>query len=63
MIAKVGILFFAPKKVPPFFPIGDFGLSRRIEQALYTSQGGLLPIKWMAIESLKQMEFSTKSDV
>jgi hypothetical protein len=27
------------------------------------SRGGLLPIKWMAIESLKSMIFSSKTDV
>jgi serine/threonine protein kinase len=34
-----------------------------MDTALYTSKGGKLPIKWMAIESLKQQEFTSKSDV
>uniref|UniRef100_A0A914V4B8 Protein kinase domain-containing protein n=1 Tax=Plectus sambesii TaxID=2011161 RepID=A0A914V4B8_9BILA len=43
--------------------IGDFGLCRVADQALYTTKGGRLPIKWMAIESLKQYTYTTKSDV
>uniref|UniRef100_F1LEJ8 Tyrosine-protein kinase n=1 Tax=Ascaris suum TaxID=6253 RepID=F1LEJ8_ASCSU len=43
--------------------IGDFGLCRYTDQALYNTQGGRLPIKWMAIESLKWYEYTTKSDV
>jgi hypothetical protein len=34
-----------------------------MNQAQYSARGGLLPIRWMAIESLKQMQFSAKSDV
>uniref|UniRef100_A0A183VFV7 Protein kinase domain-containing protein n=2 Tax=Toxocara canis TaxID=6265 RepID=A0A183VFV7_TOXCA len=43
--------------------VGDFGLCRYLDQALYTTRGGRLPIKWMAIESLKLYEYTTKSDV
>uniref|UniRef100_A0A1I7Z8M5 Protein kinase domain-containing protein n=1 Tax=Steinernema glaseri TaxID=37863 RepID=A0A1I7Z8M5_9BILA len=43
--------------------IGDFGLCRYTTEALYTTRGGKLPIKWMAPESLRHFEFSTKSDV
>uniref|UniRef100_A0A914V2P4 Protein kinase domain-containing protein n=1 Tax=Plectus sambesii TaxID=2011161 RepID=A0A914V2P4_9BILA len=43
--------------------IADFGLCRLTERALYTSRGGRLPIKWMALESLKSYEYSFKSDV
>ncbi|KAK0409591.1 hypothetical protein QR680_004642 [Steinernema hermaphroditum] len=43
--------------------ISDFGLCRYTTEALYTTRGGKLPIKWMAPESLRLFEFSTKSDV
>lgn len=45
--------------------ITDFGLSRRVYD--YTNyvkkQQEPLPWRWMAIESLKKLEFSSKSDV
>ncbi|KAI1724915.1 protein tyrosine kinase domain-containing protein [Ditylenchus destructor] len=43
--------------------LGDFGLCRHSVEQLYTTQGGKLPIKWMAIEALKMAEFSSKTDV
>uniref|UniRef100_A0A7E4VQ30 Protein kinase domain-containing protein n=1 Tax=Panagrellus redivivus TaxID=6233 RepID=A0A7E4VQ30_PANRE len=43
--------------------ISDFGLCRHSEDALYTTKGGKLPIKWMALEALTQAEFSPASDV
>lgn len=45
--------------------IGDFGLTRDIYKADYYKAGGnaLLPIRWMAPESLNQGKFSTQSDV
>ncbi|CAI4229360.1 unnamed protein product [Auanema sp. JU1783] len=43
--------------------IGDFGLCRSMETSMYTAKGGRLPIKWMAIESLRYYEYSAKSDV
>ncbi|CAD6185385.1 unnamed protein product [Caenorhabditis auriculariae] len=43
--------------------IGDFGLCRYADSALYTTRGGRFPIKWMALESLKLYEFSLKTDV
>ncbi|GMS98318.1 hypothetical protein PENTCL1PPCAC_20493, partial [Pristionchus entomophagus] len=45
--------------------IGDFGLSREIgnEDTNYLSQGGKLPLKWMAPESIGKCCFSTASDV
>ncbi|PAV80730.1 hypothetical protein WR25_03324 [Diploscapter pachys] len=43
--------------------IADFGLCRLVDQALYTSKGGRLPIKWMALESLKYYEYTLQSDV
>ncbi len=45
--------------------IGDFGLSRKLyefNEYVKKSQEPL-PWRWMAIESLKHMEFTTKSDV
>ncbi len=47
--------------------VGDFGLSEDIYAKNYfrqTSSGGVkLPVKWMALESLKLGVFSEKSDV
>lgn len=43
--------------------IGDFGLCRELDSMLYTGRGGRLPIKWMAPESLRYYEYSSKSDV
>ena len=45
--------------------IADFGLARDIYRSdLYVKKNnGVLPIKWMAIESLFFREYSEKSDV
>uniref|UniRef100_F1L5Z4 Tyrosine-protein kinase n=1 Tax=Ascaris suum TaxID=6253 RepID=F1L5Z4_ASCSU len=43
--------------------IGDFGLCRYTDDSIYRTRGGRLPVKWMAIESLKLYEFTPKSDV
>uniref|UniRef100_A0A914WBN2 Protein kinase domain-containing protein n=1 Tax=Plectus sambesii TaxID=2011161 RepID=A0A914WBN2_9BILA len=43
--------------------IADFGLCRLMDSPLYSARGGRLPIKWMAIESLRCYEYSSKSDV
>ena len=45
--------------------IADFGLSRQVyKDSNYQKQGNeALPVKWMAIESLVDRAFSTKSDV
>ncbi|KAH7712902.1 Protein F09A5.2 [Aphelenchoides avenae] len=44
--------------------ISDFGLCRYADEQLYRARHARkLPVKWMAPESLRSMEFSTKSDV
>jgi serine/threonine protein kinase len=43
--------------------ISDFGLCRTANNQLYISKGGRLPFRWMAIESLKNFEYSAKTDV
>ena len=45
--------------------ISDFGLARDIrEDEVYLKQtSGLLPIKWLAIESLQEKVYTTMSDV
>ena len=45
--------------------IADFGLSRALAQEdtyYHVSEASLLPVKWMAIESLFYRKFSTYSD-
>ncbi|XP_063707985.1 focal adhesion kinase 1 isoform X2 [Culicoides brevitarsis] len=49
---------------PTCIKLADFGLSRWIEdQSYYTSSKGMLPIKWMAPESINFRRFTTASDV
>ena len=47
--------------------VADFGLSRHLMEStdVYVSENSMqkLPIKWMAIESLKKSSFDTKSDI
>ena len=45
--------------------IGDFGLTRFIydDKIYVTKRGGKLPLKWMAIESIFDLSFTTASDV
>ena len=44
--------------------ICDFGLARHVYNNTYNkSSKAPLPIKWMAIESIRDLVFSTKSDV
>eukprot|EP00043_Microstomoeca_roanoka_P017747 m.186028 g.186028 ORF g.186028 m.186028 type:complete len:778 (+) comp16694_c3_seq3:441-2774(+) len=47
--------------------IGDFGMSRMLQAQgdYYRSldQGDAMPLRWMAVESLTNMKFSSKSDV
>ena len=45
--------------------IGDFGLTRYIydDKIYVTRKGGKLPLKWMAIEAIFDLSFTTASDV
>ncbi len=43
--------------------ITDFGLSREVEEVYVKKTRGRLPLKWMAVESISEREFSTASDV
>lgn len=45
--------------------IGDFGMTRDIYETDYYRKGGkgLLPVRWMAPESLKDGVFTSQSDV
>ncbi|XP_047476061.1 receptor tyrosine-protein kinase erbB-2-like [Penaeus chinensis] len=44
--------------------IGDFGLTRNLKSDYYRKEGqGILPVKWMAPESLQFSVYSTQSDV
>lgn len=44
--------------------IADFGLTRGLyKQNYYRKEGGLLPVRWMAPESLRDGIFTTQSDV
>ncbi|CAD5227008.1 unnamed protein product [Bursaphelenchus xylophilus] len=43
--------------------VGDFGLCRQYQEDFYTQQAGKLPIKYMALESLKDFSFSERTDV
>ncbi|KAK0405918.1 hypothetical protein QR680_018261 [Steinernema hermaphroditum] len=43
--------------------IGDFGLCRLTDSSIYQTRGGKMPVKWTALESLKEYEYTSKSDV
>ena len=45
--------------------LGDFGMTRDIYETDYYRKGGrsLIPVRWMAPESLKDGVFRTASDV
>ena len=48
-----------------FFVTGDFGMARDIYETDYYRKGGkgLLPVRWMAPESLRDGIFTTSSDI
>ncbi|VDK32738.1 unnamed protein product [Taenia asiatica] len=52
-------------ETPEQIKITDFGLAKCIEDTggEYTAKGGLMPVKWLAIECIKKRIFSSKSDV
>ena len=44
--------------------MSDFGLSRDLQdEDYYVAHGGLVPVRWTALEALKQRKYSTASDV
>ena len=45
--------------------VGDFGLARYVytDQVYVNRKGGKLPLKWMALESIFDLTFSTSSDM
>ena len=46
--------------------VADFGLARTMKEGkdyYRMGQGGQLPVRWMAVESLLDFVFTTKSDV
>lgn len=45
--------------------VADFGLSKKIYSGDYYRQGRIakMPVKWIAIESLADRVYTTKSDV
>jgi serine/threonine protein kinase len=53
-------------KKPDHIKISDFGLSRIIqtnEDSFYAKTNSLVPVKWLAIESIRERKFTHKSDV
>jgi len=50
---------------PPLPPPSDFGMTRDIYETDYYRKGGkgLLPVRWMSPEALKDGIFNTQSDV
>ena len=43
--------------------ITDFGMSRETDEVYVQKTKGRVPLKWMAIESIIDREFTTASDV
>jgi hypothetical protein len=43
--------------------VGDFGMCQLLNHSMYTTRAGKLPMKWMAIESLRNSNFTELSDV
>ena len=45
--------------------IGDFGLTRYVydDRVYVTKSGGRLPLKWMSVEAILDLTFTSASDV
>ena len=44
--------------------IADFGMSRDLsDDDIYISHGGVIPLRWTALEAMTQKKYSTASDV
>lgn len=52
-------------QTPNCVKITDFGLAKLLDQneEAYTSNGGRMPIKWLALECIEHKIFTHKSDV
>lgn len=52
-------------QTPAQVKITDFGLAKflNVDENVYKAQGGKMPIKWLALESIQYRRFSHKSDV
>ncbi|XP_071822381.1 epidermal growth factor receptor-like isoform X3 [Apostichopus japonicus] len=52
-------------QTPGQVKITDFGLAKflNVDENVYKAQGGKMPIKWLALESIQYRRFSHKSDV
>ncbi|KAM6945773.1 protein-tyrosine kinase 2-beta [Aplochiton taeniatus] len=48
---------------PEFVKLGDFGLSRYIDDEYYKASVSRMPIKWMAPESINFRRFTVSSDI
>lgn len=60
-LAARNVLVKSPSKIK----IADFGLAKLLsnDSDEYKAEGGKMPIKWLALESLRHKIFTTKSDV
>lgn len=61
---RVNDIQWLPQPVLSYFSL-DFGMTRDIYETDYYRKGGkgLLPVRWMSPESLKDGVFTTMSDV
>ncbi|KAI6182274.1 hypothetical protein M3Y97_00362400 [Aphelenchoides bicaudatus] len=58
-IAARNCLVSTPKSVK----LSDFGMCRLLDEDVYNSTSPKLPLKWMALESLKYRKFTRETDV